>query len=317
MKVKFTKEIKAGLIAILAIVGFVILFQFMKGKSLFTTDDVYYVKYDNVEGLEPSSAVSINGLKVGKVDQIVPQTDAKGRLYFVVKITVDDDFSFSRNSTIEIFEPGIMAGKEVRVNLVYGGVKAQDGDTLQGAFKLSALNSISSQVKPVKDQVSTVLLKLDSTVASVNKIVDEQNRQEIKVLLMSLNNTVASVRRTSDQTNRLLAMNERRVGAVLDNANRTMISANDAVNKYGNIAENVDVQKLNATVDNLSKTSRELNSVIAGIQNGEGSLGKLAKDEELYQNLNETSANLNLLIQDIKANPKKYLNFSVFGKVKP
>lgn len=317
MKVKFTKEIKAGLIAILAIVGFVILFQFMKGKSLFTTDDVYYVKYDNVEGLEPSSAVSINGLKVGKVDQIVPQTDDKGRLYFVVKITVDDDFSFSRNSTIEIFEPGIMAGKEVRVNLVYGGVKAQDGDTLQGAFKLSALNSISSQVKPVKDQVSTVLLKLDSTVASVNKIVDEQNRQEIKVLLMSLNNTVASVRRTSDQTNRLLAMNERRVGAVLDNANRTMISANDAVNKYGNIAENVDVQKLNATVDNLSKTSRELNSVIAGIQNGEGSLGKLAKDEELYQNLNETSANLNLLIQDIKANPKKYLNFSVFGKVKP
>src|SRR5690606_35325039 len=137
---KITKEIKAGFIAILAIVGFVLLFQFMKGKSLFTTDNIFYAKYDNVEGLAQSSPVSINGLKVGQVDKIIPQTTKDGRIHFIVKITVDNDFQFSKNSTLEIFEPGLMSGKEMRVNLAYGGTTAKDGDTLQGAFKLSMLN---------------------------------------------------------------------------------------------------------------------------------------------------------------------------------
>ena len=88
---KFSKEIKAGLIAILAVVGFVVLFQFMKGRSLFTTDNIFYAKYDNVEGLTQSSPVSINGLKVGQVDKITPQTSKDGKIHFIVKITVDDN----------------------------------------------------------------------------------------------------------------------------------------------------------------------------------------------------------------------------------
>lgn len=102
---KISKEVKAGLIAILAIVGFVILFQFMKGKSLFSTDDSYYVKYDNVEGLAKSSPVSINGLKVGQVTEIKPMTQNNGHIYFVVKISVNNDFVF-KNSSVEILNPG-------------------------------------------------------------------------------------------------------------------------------------------------------------------------------------------------------------------
>ena len=140
---KFTKEIKAGLIALLAIVGFVILFQFMKGKSLFTTDNEFYAKFDNVEGLAASNPVSINGLKVGQVDQIIPITSKDGKIHFVVKVTVDDDFEFSKKSTIEIFEPGLMSGKEMRINLAYGQPFAKDGDTLSGSFTLSMMNKIS------------------------------------------------------------------------------------------------------------------------------------------------------------------------------
>lgn len=147
---KFSKELKAGVIALLAIVGFVVLFQFMKGRSLFTTDNIFYAKYDNVEGLAQSSPVSINGLKVGQVVKIIPQTSKTGQITFVVKITVDNSFEFSKNSTLEIFEPGLMSGKEMRVNLVYGGATAKDGDTLQGAFKLGMMGSLSSQVGPIK-----------------------------------------------------------------------------------------------------------------------------------------------------------------------
>ena len=101
---------------------------------------------------------------------------------------------------------------------------------------------------------------------------------------------------------------------MLDNANLATVSARTTIDKYGRVADEVDVQKLNNTIDKLSLTADKLNGIISGIQNGEGSLGKLAKDEQLYNNLNESSTNLNNLILDLKANPKRYLNFSVFGK---
>ena len=311
---KYSKEIKAGLIALLAIVGFVILFQFMKGKSLFTTDNIFYAKFDNVEGLEASNPVSINGLKVGQVDQIIPVTEKDGKIHFVVKVTVDDEFIFSKKSTLEIFEPGLMSGKQMRVNLAYGNPMAKDGDTLAGAFTLSMMNNISSQVGPVKDQLQIVLKRVDSLANNANQILNDQNKAEIKALLQNLNRTVASFEGTSRQTNALLANNDPRVQQVLDNANLATISAKTAIDKYGRVAEQVDVQKLNNTIDKLSLTADKLNGVISGIQNGEGSLGKLTKDEELYRNLNESSQNLNKLILDLKENPKRYLNFSVFGK---
>jgi len=312
--VKFTKEIKAGLIALLAIVGFVFLFQFMKGKSLFTTDNIFFAKFDNVEGLEASNPVSINGLKVGQVDNIIPVTERDGKIHFVVKVIIDDNFTFSKNSTLEIFEPGLMSGKQMRVNLAYGSPMAKDGDTLSGEFKLSMLNSISSQVGPVKDQLQVVLKRVDSLTNNANKVFDEKNRAELSALLYNLNRTVASFEATSRQTNALLANNDPRVQRVLENANLATLSARDAIDKYGRVAEQVDVQKLNNTIDKLSTTSDKLNGVITGIQNGEGSLGKLTKDEQLYQNLNQTAENLNALVEDLKANPKRYLNFSVFGK---
>ena len=311
---KFTKEIKAGLIALLAIIGFVILFQFMKGKSLFTTDNIFYAKFDNVEGLSASNPVSINGLKVGQVDKIIPQTEADGKIHFVVKVTVDDDFEFSKRSTLEIFEPGLMSGKQMRINLAYGNPMAKDGDTLKGAFTLSLMNNISSQVGPVKDQLQVVLRRVDSLTTNANEILNDQNKAEIKALLINLNKTVASFEGTSRQTNALLANSDPKIQKVLDNANLATISAKSAIDKYGKVAEQVDVKSLNNTIEKLSVTSDKLNSVISGVQNGEGSLGKLTIDEQLYNNLNTASDNLNKLIQDLKTNPKRYLNFSVFGK---
>lgn len=311
---KFTKEIKAGLIALLAIIGFVILFQFMKGKSLFTTDNTFYAKFDNVEGLAASNPLSINGLKVGQVEEIVPITNPDGKIHFVVKVIVDDAFEFSKKSTLEVFEPGLMSGKEMRINLAYGQPYAKDGDTLSGAFQLSMMNNISSQVGPVKDQLQSVLKRVDSLTNNANQLLNEQNKEEIRLLLINLNKTVAAFEGTSRQTNALLANSDPRIQKMLDNANLATVSARTTIDKYGKVADAVDVQKLNNTIDKLSVTADKLNGVISGVQNGEGSLGKLTKDEQLYNNLTSATDNLNKLMEDLKTNPKRYLNFSVFGK---
>ncbi len=311
---KYSKEIKAGLIAVVAIVGFVFLFQFMKGKNVFSTDNEYYAEFDNVEGLEPSSPVSINGLKVGQVDAISPIRDKAGKLHFVVKVLVADNYEFSKKSTLEVFEPGLMSGKEMRINLAYGEPFAKDGDTLASSFQLSMMNNLSSQVGPVKGQLQEVLKRVDSLTNNANKILDDRNRAEIASLLRNLNSTVASFESTSKQTNQLLANNDPRIQKVLENANLATESAKSAIDKYGKVAENIDVNKLNSTIDRLSATTDNLNKIIVGIQNGEGSLGKLTKDDELYKNLNQTASSMNSLVEDLKANPKRYVNFSVFGK---
>ncbi|MDQ0592444.1 phospholipid/cholesterol/gamma-HCH transport system substrate-binding protein [Chryseobacterium ginsenosidimutans] len=311
---KFSKELKAGVIALLAIIGFVVLFQFMKGRSLFTTDNIFYAQYENVEGLAQSSPVSINGLKVGQVDKIIPRTGKDGKIDFLVKVTVDNNFEFSKNSTLEIFEPGLMSGKEMRINLMYGGQTAKDGDTLKGAFKLGTLGSLSSQVGPVKDQLQTVLHRVDSLMTNANQLVDSQNRQEIKALLSNLNKTVAALQTTAGSVNSLVGHNDPKLQKVLDDASVTMQTGKVTLDKYGNLAESIDTKKLNATIANLDATVGQLNNVVSGIDRGEGSLGKIMKDDQLYNNLNAASTNLNALIEDLKANPKKYVNFSVFGK---
>lgn len=314
LKVKFSKELKAGLIALLAIVSFAVLFQFMKGKSFFTTDNIFYAKYDNVEGLTRSAAVSINGLKVGQVDKIIPITDKNGRINFVVKITVNNDFEFSKNSNLEIFEPSLMGGKELRVNLFYGGPIAKDGDTLKGAYKLGMVSSLSSQVGPVKDQLQVVLHRVDSLMANANQIMNAQNREEIRLLLQNLNKTVGALQNTAAGVNNLVGNNDPKLQKVLDDASNTMKSGKVTLDKYGNLAESIDTKQLNQTIANLDQTVGKLNSVVEGIDKGEGSLGKIMKDDQLYNNLNSASNNLNSLIEDMKANPKRYINFSVFGK---
>ncbi|MBS1572979.1 MAG: MCE family protein, partial [Bacteroidetes bacterium] len=284
---KLSKEIKAGLIALLAIISFVFLFQFMKGKSLFSSDNVYYAKYDDVAGLAKSSKVSINGLSVGQIDEIKPVTEKNGKISFVVKMSVKKDFVFSKNSTVQIFEPGLMAGKEMKINVVYDNNMAKTGDTLKGTNELSMMANLSSQVGPVKDQLQDALKRVDSLANNANKILDERNRAEIRALLINLNKTVAGFEAASKNVNSLVSNNDPKIQKLLDNTDKTMVSANTAVDKYGKLAESIDTKKLNDAVANLDNSIGKLNTVITGIQNGEGSLGKLTKDEHLYQNLSQ------------------------------
>ena len=262
---KLTKEIKAGLIAIFAIGGFVTMFQFMKGKRIFSTDNIFYAVFENVEGLEASNYVYINGLKVGQVDKITPNIAENGKVNFLVQIHIDNKYKFSKNSALEIYESGLISGTALRIKLDYGDPIAKDGDTLKASQEISMVKNLANQVEPLKKQMQSLLKNMDSVAVNTNKILNEKNRAEIAQLLVNLNNTVESFHQTSKQLNIVMAESNPKIQKTLDNANAMTISAKNALDKYGKVAENIDTQKLNETIKNLNKKTESINKILSNV----------------------------------------------------
>ena len=317
---KISKEAKIGAITILTLVSFFILFNFLKGKNVFTSGRVFKVKYEDVSGLAPSKPVSINGLRVGRVEEI-KIIDDKQPIYFEVLISVEKDVEFSKNTVAEIWEPGIMSGPEVRLILDYGTNKAVSGDFLPGRKAGGMLASLQTQLGPTQTKVDSVLVSLNKTLAGVNSILDEENKQNIKVLIKNLNQTVSSfdataksIEKTSNSANSLIASNEKTIAKTLDNANSTLSTAKVTVEKFGKTADKLNALELDKTIKNFEQASKNLTVLLEDINSGKGSLGKLAKEDDIANELQATIKNMNLLVEDLKKNPSRYVNISVFGK---
>jgi len=321
--VKLSKELKIGIITIITLIGFFMLFNFLKGQNIFSSGRLFTVKFENVNGLAPSKPVSINGLRVGQVKEIKIIDTAKP-IYFEVVISVEKNIQFSKQTVAEIYEPGIMSGPEIRLLLDYGSDVAKDGDFLPGRIAGGMLDGFSKQLTPTQAKLDSVLLSFNQTLGSVNNVLDPSTQQEIKAMLRNLNRTVdsfdktaQSLTATSNSANDLIKTNEKTLNTTLNNASATMASAKATVDKFGKTADKLNALELDQVIKNFENASKNLNTLLEDMNNGKGSLGKLAKDETLANELEATIKNMNELVSDLKKNPSRYVNISVFGKKQP
>ncbi len=320
---KLSKELKIGVITIITLVGFFMLFNFLKGQNIFSSGRLFIVKFENVSGLAPSKPVSINGLRVGQVKEIKIVDTAKP-IYFEVVISVDKDIEFSKKTVAEIYEPGIMSGPEVRLILDYGPDIAKDGDYLPGRIAGGMLDGITKQLSPTQVKLDSVLLSFNETLKNINAVLDQNAQQDIKAMLKNLNQTVVSfdqtaqsLTATSNSANRLITTNEKTLNTTLSNASATLASAKTTVDKFGQTADKLNALELDQVIKNFENASKNLNTLLEDINQGKGSLGKLAKDEGIANELEATIKNMNALVEDLKKNPSRYVNISVFGKKQP
>ncbi|TWP24290.1 MCE family protein [Apibacter muscae] len=312
IQVKIKKEFKAGVIVIVTLLCFWWLFQFLKGKDVFSSQKIYYVKYNKLEGLSKSKSVYINGLKVGMVESIESIPTKNNNISFVVGLSIDKEFSFSKNSVAEI-QNSLMSGAEIHLELSEDGPIAQPGDTLKGIIIPGIMDVAGNELKPLSKNVNSVLLRLDSTLTATNKLLSNRNINTVEASLDNLNRTIAQFNQLGKSMNSLLSQNSAALTTALTNVNTMLISTNKTVSQYGSLAEKINQSDFEKTIKNLESTLSNVNQLTAKINSGEGSLGKLMNDKQLYTNLENASKNLNLLLVDFRENPKRYVHFSVFG----
>jgi phospholipid/cholesterol/gamma-HCH transport system substrate-binding protein len=302
---KITREIKTAILVIASILLFIWGYSFLKGRDLFSNNKTIYVLYDNVEGLQNSAPVTINGLTVGKVSKI-EFSDDSGKVK--VELQINSEFLFSKSSVASIYEPGLIGGKQIMITPNFQDkTVAESGTTLKGEIKSGLTALVAERLTPLQEKIERMAVSADNLLTNVNTILDTKTKDHLKNTFTNLDATMAEFKVASENLNGILVDNKGKIGVTLSNLDKTsgnLVKISDSISKI-NFA---------ATVKKLEKTLASVDKIMADVQSGKGTLGKLAKDETLYTNFVKASNELELLLQDLRLNPTRYVNVSLFGK---
>lgn len=294
----FTKEVQ---IALVAVAGIAVLFfglQFLKGLSIFSSSNNYYVVFDDVSGLSSSSPVYANGYKVGVVTDVTYNyATNKG---VVATVSLDKQLNLAKKSRAEI-STDMMGNTKVNIILGDGALgMAAPGDTISGGAEQGALGMAADMVPDIQK----MLPKLDSILARINILLADKS---LDASLHNVEDITANLTVTTAQLNMLMASLNQRMPTMMDKADGVLDNADKLTEKLAAIDYAATLAKVDATLNNVEEMTAKLNSK-------EGTLGLLMRDPSLYNNLNSTMKSADSLLIDLKAHPKRYVHFSIFGK---
>ncbi len=302
---KISRENKTAILVIASILLFIWGYSFLKGKDLLSNYKTFYVQYDNVEGLAVSAPITINGLVIGKVSNIAIQNET-GKI--VVELQVKSDFPISKSSKVNIYEPGLIGGKQIQVvpNFVDKNM-ANSGDYLTGSQVPGLTALVSEKLAPIQEKLDKVLLNADKLITGINNVLDKNGQENLKKTLAELSETMSQFHKASTSINSILDENKGKIGGMVSNFNKVS-------SDFSKISDSLNKADLGKTVKNLQKTLATVDGIMVNLQSGKGTIGKLLNDDVLYVNLSKTSKELELLLQDVRLYPTRYVNVSLFGK---
>ncbi|MGK0253655.1 MAG: phospholipid/cholesterol/gamma-HCH transport system substrate-binding protein [Mariniflexile sp.] len=298
---KISKEVKTGILVLSGILLFIFGYNYLKGINLFESTNVYYTEFD-YNALNKSSPITVNGNNVGKIQDIIyDYNSGKTRVSF----TVDDALKFSKNSIIKMYETGLMGGNGLAILISNDGELAKPGDELKSEVELGLVTSLSKNFSGLSDDLDSTIKSTDTLMVSLNKLVNDNSESGLKRTIEELNYTLKSFKNTSNSVNSVISKNEANITAILDKF-KTMS------NDLSVLTADLKQANIGATIESLNKTLGSMNNILATIDKGEGTLGKLLKDEGLYNNMEGATKEMEALLKDIKLHPKRY--FRVLSK---
>ena len=314
---KLRTETKVGIIAVITIAVLIWGLNFLKGKDIFGRQNTYYAVYNDIGGLLPTSYVFINGMKVGQVSKIVyadPQMKQ-----FVVRFELPSNLQLPINSVAEVFNSDLLGSKAMRVKIGDAATYLNPGDTMLSYTEGSMLNEVGKILEPYTDKLEKIINNADTVVNNLKNITDNETQRNFHSAMDNINSISQRLASLSANLDNIVGNEKGKIHNIIANVDSLSNTLNNNSSKLENIIANIsDISdevakaKLSETLSKLNKTVDELSATMSKINKKQGNIGKLINDDNLYDNLQKTIEDLDKLVKDIKENPKKYINVSVF-----
>lgn len=305
---KISKEFKIGAIAILVFIAVIWGYNFLKGKNILSSSDEYYVEFERIDGLIESGNVFHKGYKVGNINSIYFDHENSGR--FILKIVLEQAMKIPLNSTVNIKSSSLIASAS-DLEIVYSNSTAfyTPGDTLKSVPG----KGMADILEPLQNKFESVLEGIDTLLAGINTVLNNESQDDLQSLISDLSITMGELKYAlgpNGDITKTLANLESVTGNLAENNEEI----SNSLSNLESITSSVDSADLFLTITTLNESLAELSSVLTKIDEGEGSLGLLVNDSSLYTNLDSTAYHLDKLLVDLKENPNRYVQVSVFGK---
>ena len=292
------KEIKIGAFAVIVLAVALFMIEFLKGKDVFSRNNTYYIIYPSVEGLSISTGITVGGYAAGVISDIAYNRQT---MDYTVSASVSREFDIPEDSFIEIYSSDILGTKKLRVKMGTSGVMASSGDTLRGCMETDMLSSVTGGLDSLMRSIGT-------TVESVNLILDEENRAEVRQLLQRLNRTAGNL----DNISSMLQGKSPDIETLLSNLSSISATLDSAATAISGTAANAEAITASLNEADLKGMTDSIRSLAGRLQSPDGSIGKLMRSDSLYNTLTALSSDLDSLVNNIRKDPKKYIKISIF-----
>lgn len=313
MAAKVKNEVKIGILVAATITLFILGFNFLRGKGLFSSDRKYYTYYDNIQGLQESAVVQLKGYGVGKVSQIQLQDDRRIKVTFTLK----KDIKMPKGTVAQLAAADLISGTKI-INLLMTNESAYipENSLVEGKEAGGILDNLGDQVSPLVGVLQHTVVSLDTLLNTVNNIINDDTRKHLNSSFASLEVALEQLSGLASQLN----AQSGNLAGVIKNANSitgNLASSNERIsNTLTNLesfSTSLNKAPIQETVEELQRTASSLQGIVSRINDNNGSLGMLLSDKKLYNNLTNSLGALDTLLLDLKAHPSRYINVSVFG----
>ena len=302
---RLSKEIKAAFFVLSTILLFIFGFNYLKGSSILDKQKTIYAVYDEVDGLLVGANVMINGLSIGNVTELdfLPNSTK-----ILVTLKVKDKLNFSSKSTASIYETGVLGGLAISIEPVFERESiVKTGDTLMSSVRPGLTELINRQIEPLSRQLQSTITSVDSIFTGASNVLNRKTQEEIKESINVLTSAIKSINNSSIIIEETLTSKNTQINNTIDNFEK--ISSN-----LSNVSDELNSFGLSSLLSNLEVSINGISSIVNKLESDNSTIGKLINEDDVYNNLNSSIESLNILINDIKSNPKKYVHFSVFGR---
>ncbi|MCD4729933.1 MAG: MlaD family protein [Bacteroidales bacterium] len=314
---KLTREFKIGIVVTVALALLYWGINFLKGMDIFSNERVFYAIYDDVGGLEKANPVKINGLNVGQVRNMYFTRDGQSNI--IIEIVLKNRLPVPKNSVAKIVSSDILGSKAVSIVLGNSTEYIESGDTIMADIEISIKDEVSRQLQPLKTKAENLMMSIDSVLTMLNSLFSSNNTRNIAKSVEHMANSFENLESTTNTIDTLLKGQRNRLERIFENIESITLNLQSNEENLNNIFANLSSfsdtlaqTRVAETINNINRAMIQVSDITSKINNGEGSLGMLVNDDSLYIELEKSSRELNLLLEDIRLNPKKYVKFSVF-----